>query len=136
MARKAGDPLTPLELEIMKVLWDGGAAAVQEVQERLAAERPLAYNTVQTMLNVLLRKGKVRRTLSGRAYVYAPVVSRAQAAGQAVGDLVSRMFGGSAESLVLSLVEARQLTPEKLSELSALVEKHEETGPGGDHGND
>jgi BlaI family penicillinase repressor len=136
MARKAGDPLTPLELEIMKVLWDGGAAAVQEVQERLAAERPLAYNTVQTMLNVLLRKGKVRRTLSGRAYVYAPVVSRTQAAGQAVGDLVSRMFGGSAESLVLSLVEARQLTPEKLSELSALVEKHEETGPGGDHGND
>jgi BlaI family penicillinase repressor len=136
MARKAGDPLTPLELEIMKVLWDGGAAAVQEVQERLAAERPLAYNTVQTMLNVLLRKGKVRRTLSGRAYVYAPVVSRTQAAGQAVGDLVNRMFGGSAESLVLSLVEARQLTPEKLSELSALVEKHEETGPGGDHGND
>lgn len=136
MARKAGDPLTPLELEIMKVLWDGGAAAVQEVQERLAAERPLAYNTVQTMLNVLLRKGKVRRTLSGRAYVYAPVVSRAQAAGQAVGDLVSRMFGGSAESLVLSLVEARQLTPEKLSELSALIEKNEDAGSGGDHGND
>jgi BlaI family penicillinase repressor len=136
MARKAGDPLTPLELEIMKVLWDGGAAAVQEVQERLAAERPLAYNTVQTMLNVLLRKGKVRRTLSGRAYVYAPVVSRTQAAGQAVGDLVNRMFGGSAESLVLSLVEARQLTPEKLSELSALVEKNEETASGGEHGND
>jgi len=134
MARKAGDPLTPLELEIMKVLWDGGAAAVQEVQERLAAERPLAYNTVQTMLNVLLRKGKVRRTLSGRAYVYAPLVSRTQAAGQAVGDLVSRMFGGSAESLVLSLVEARHLTAEKLSELSALIERTEEPGEGDDHG--
>jgi BlaI family penicillinase repressor len=128
MTRKTADPLTPLELEIMKVLWEVGPAAVQAVQERLAPERKLAYNTVQTMLNVLHRKGKVRRELQGRAYVYEPVVSRAQAAGQAVGDLVSRMFGGSAESLVLSLVEARHLTPEKLAELSALVDKSEEDG--------
>lgn len=132
MARKTTDPLTPLELEIMKVLWETGPAAVQTVQERLAPERKLAYNTVQTMLNVLHRKGKVRRELQGRAYVYEPVVSRAQAAGQAVGDLVSRMFGGSAESLVLSLVEARHLTPEKLAELSALIDKSEEDGHGRD----
>jgi len=128
MARKTTDPLTPLELEIMKVLWETGPAAVQTVQEHLAPERKLAYNTVQTMLNVLHRKGKVRRELQGRAYVYEPVVSRAQAAGQAVGDLVSRMFGGSAESLVLSLVEARHLTPEKLAELSALIDRSEENG--------
>jgi predicted transcriptional regulator len=132
MARKSADPLTPLELEIMKVLWEVGPAAVQTVQERLAPERKLAYNTVQTMLNVLHRKGKVRRELQGRAYLYEPVVSRAQAAGQAVGDLVSRMFGGSAESLVLSLVEARHLTPEKLAELSALVDRGEEDGHGKD----
>ena len=133
MTRKTTDPLTPLELEIMKVLWETGPAAVQTVQEHLAPERKLAYNTVQTMLNVLHRKGKARRELQGRAYVYEPVVSRAQAAGQAVGDLVSRMFGGSAESLVLSLVEARHLTPEKLAELSALVDKSEEED---DHGRD
>ena len=132
MTRKTTDPLTPLELEIMKVLWETGPAAVQTVQEHLAPERKLAYNTVQTMLNVLHRKGKVRRELQGRAYVYEPVVSRAQAAGQAVGDLVSRMFGGSAESLVLSLVEARHLTPEKLAELSALIDKSEEDGHGRD----
>src|SRR6476469_4774859 len=132
MPRKSSDPLTPLELEIMKVLWETGPAATQTVQERLAPERPLAYNTVQTMLNVLHRKGKVRRELQGRAYVYEPVVSRAQAAGQAVGDLVSRMFGGSAESLVLSLVEARHLTPEKLAELSALIDKSEEDRHGRD----
>ena len=132
MTRKTADPLTPLELEIMKVLWETGPAAVQTVQEHLAPERKLAYNTVQTMLNVLHRKGKVRRELQGRAYVYEPVVSRAQAAGQAVGDLVSRMFGGSAESLVLSLVEARHLTPEKLAELSALIDKSEEDRHGRD----
>ncbi len=130
--RKTAEPLTPLELEIMQVLWETGPVPVQTVQERLAPERKLAYNTVQTMLNVLHRKGKVKRELAGRAYVYEPVVSRAQTAGQAVSDLVSRMFGGSAESLVLSLVETRHLTPEKLAELSALLDKSEEDGHGGD----
>jgi BlaI family penicillinase repressor len=122
-AKTASEPLTPLELEIMKVLWETGPAAVQTVQERLAPERKLAYNTVQTMLNVLQRKGKVTRELQGRAFLYAPAVSRALASRQALGDLVHRMFDGSAESLVLSLVEARQLTPEKLAELSALIDQ-------------
>lgn len=135
MPRKpASEQLTPLELEIMKVLWEHGAISVQRVQECLAAERPLAYNTVQTMLNVLCRKGKARRQIDGRAYLYAPVVSQLQAARQAVNDLVERMFGGSAESLVLSLVEARSLTPEKLAELSALLENSDpqEGGRDGD----
>ena len=136
MARKArqpaGEQLTPLELEIMKVLWDTGPASVQTVQERLPAERQLAYNTVQTMLNVLCRKGKVRRELHARAYLYDPAVSRVQAARQAVGDLVQRMFDGSPESLVLSLVETRQLTPEKLARLTALVEEDSEEKSHGD----
>lgn len=126
MARPAGkttEQLTPLELEIMKVLWETGPASVQAVQEKLPAERQLAYNTVQTMLNVLHRKGKARRELQGRAFVYEPAVSRVQAASQAVGDLVQRMFDGSPESLVLSLVEARQLTPETLARLSAMLEE-------------
>ena len=126
--RQAPEQLTPLELEIMKVLWETGPAAVQTVQERLPAERTLAYNTVQTMLNVLHRKGKVRRELQGRAYLYEPAVTRPQAARQAVGDLVQRMFDGSAEELVLSLVETRQLTPEKLARLTAMLE--EEDGHG------
>jgi len=126
MPRKIAEPLTPLELEIMKVLWESGPASVQTVQERLSPGRALAYNTVQTMLNVLHRKGKVQREIQGRAYLYEPVVSRAQASGQAVSDLVSRMFDGSAEGLVMSLVETRQLTPEKLAELSELLEGSEQ----------
>jgi BlaI family penicillinase repressor len=121
--KPAAEQLTPLELEIMKVLWETGPAPVQAVQERLSAARPLAYNTVQTMLNVLHRKGRVRRELKDRAYHYEPTLSRLEASGQAVGDLVQRMFDGSAESLVLSLVEARHLTPEKLARLTAMLEE-------------
>jgi BlaI family transcriptional regulator, penicillinase repressor len=129
MPRQAGrttEQLTPLELEIMKVLWETGPASVQAVQEKLPAERQLAYNSVQTMLNVLHRKGRVRRTMQGRAFVYEPAISRVQAASQAVGDLVQRMFDGSPESLVMSLVEARQLTPETLARLSAILGDGEE----------
>ena len=123
--RKTGQ-LTPLELEIMKVLWDTGPATVQTVQERLAGEPRLAYTTVQTMLNILHRKGKVKRTLKDRAYFYKPVVSRSQVVGQHVSDIVERLFGGSAESLVMSLVETKHLTPKKLARLQKLIKEQEE----------
>lgn len=129
-AGKTTEQLTPLELDLMKILWETGPASVQAVQEKLPADRPLAYNSVQTMLNVLHRKGKVRRQMQGRAFVYEPTVSRIQAASLAVGDLIQKMFDGSPESLVLSLVETRQLTPETLARLSALLEEgddHEES---------
>jgi predicted transcriptional regulator len=126
MTRKKNEQLTPLELEIMKVLWETGPANVQTVQKRL--ERELAYTTVQTMLNVLHRKGKAKRTLKDKAYFYRPAVSRSQVIGNAVGDLIERMFGGSAENLVMSLVETRHLTPEKLSRLNQLVEKEARDG--------
>jgi len=111
MARRKTDHLTPLELEIMHVLWEAGPANVQTVQQKLTRE--LAYTTVQTMLNILHRKGKARRTLKDRAYFYKPAVSRRQVASQHVGDMVERLFGGSAENLVMSLLETKHLTPAK-----------------------
>ena len=124
MARRKTEHLTPLELEIMHVLWETGPANVQSVQQHL--ERELAYTTVQTMLNILHRKGKVKRTLKDRAYFYKPVVSRSQVVGQYMSDIVDRLFGGSAESLVMSLVETKHLTPRKLARLQKLLEETRE----------
>lgn len=115
-------PLTPVELEIMKVLWEIGPATVQSVREKLPSQPRPAYTTVQTMLNVLLRKGRVRRSLKGQAYEYSPAVSKQVAIGQAVRDLLNGLFGGSAEDLVMNLVQTRQLTPEKLAELTEIVD--------------
>ncbi|HYO83386.1 MAG TPA: BlaI/MecI/CopY family transcriptional regulator [Bryobacteraceae bacterium] len=123
--RKTPDSsLTALELEIMKVLWEGGPANVQSVQANLK-DRELAYTTVQTMLNVLHKKGKVKRQLENRAYIYKPVLTRQTAVSQAVSDMLQRFFGGSADDLVLNLVETRKLTPEKLAELQQLVDRGE-----------
>lgn len=124
MASRRTERLTPLELEIMSILWETGAANVHTVQERL--ERDLAYTTVQTMLNILHRKGRVKRTLKDRAYVYKPAVTRTQFISRHLGDLVDRLFGGSAENLVISLVEAKHLTPKKLARLNKLLEEQEE----------
>src|SRR5467141_1391204 len=124
MTKKRSNRLTPLELEIMNILWETGAANVHAVQEQL--ERELAYTTVQTMLNILHRKGKVKRTLKDRAYIYKPVVSRSQVLGQHVSDIVERLFGGSAESLVMSLIETKHLTPKKLARLNKLLEDNRE----------
>ena len=124
--RKTAGPLTPLELEIMKVLWDAGPSSVQEVQHALGKTRPLAYTTVQTMLNLLQRKGKVGRELEDRAYRYAPAVSRERETGKAMRDLIDRFFGGSAEGLVMSLVETRHLSRAKLAALQQQLESAED----------
>src|SRR5262245_2823023 len=124
MTQRKTERLTPLELEIMEVLWETGAANVQTVQQGL--RRELAYTTVQTMLNILHRKGKVKRALKDRAYFYKPAVSRRQVVRQAVNDLVEHLFGGSVENLVMSLVETKHLTPEKMDRLNALVKEAEE----------
>jgi predicted transcriptional regulator len=121
MPRRKSERLTPLELEIMQVLWETGPATVQTVQREL--KRDLAYTTVQTMLSVLLRKKKVTRKDTDKAHLYRPAVSRSQVTGHAVGELIDRLFGGSAEGLVMSLIEARHLTPAKLARLNKLVGK-------------
>jgi BlaI family transcriptional regulator, penicillinase repressor len=114
--RKTNQPLTPLELEIMQVLWESGASTVAEVLPKLKAE--LAYTTVQTMLNILLKKKKVTRVQEGRAYRYRPVVSRERATGSALNDLVKRMFGGSSEALLMAMVDSRQISAEELERVA------------------
>jgi predicted transcriptional regulator len=111
---------TPLELKIMQVLWRLGPAQVQTVQQELAGD--LAYTTVQTMLNVLHRKGRVTRRLRGRAYEYRATVTQEKTLGTAVADLIDRMFGGSPEELVMSLVKSRQLDAARLTKLAERIE--------------
>ena len=113
--------LTKLELELMLVIWRLGSVSVAAVQSELP--RPLAYTTVQTMLNILERKGKLSRRLEGRAYVYSAKVTEAKALGQGVRDLIDRMFGGSSEELVMSLLKTRQIDAKKLAELTERFNK-------------
>ena len=115
---------TPLELEVMQVLWEHGPGNVQDVQVKLPSDPPLAYTTVQTVLNNLEQKGKVKRTLKGRAFTYRAAASRDKAMLGLVRDLVEKMFGGSSEALVMSLIKARQVDPERIAELSRSLSEY------------
>ena len=126
MGEQEKEGLTKLELQIMQVIWRRGTSNVGEVQEGL--EQQLAYTTVQTMLNILHRKGKLRRKLRGRAYEYSATVSEAKALSHALRDVVDRMFGGSSEELVMSLIKSKQLDAKKIAELSRRLEADQESG--------
>ena len=116
--------LTRLELKIMQVVWKHGRATVAAVQEKLSP--PLAYTTVQTMLNILERKGKLKRELQGRAYVYSAAVTEARASGQSLRDLIDRMFDGSSEELVMSLLKTRQIDAQQLADITERFNKKSE----------
>lgn len=127
--------LTRLELQMMQVLWENGPSTVQMVQENLSGER-LAYTTVQTMLNILQRKGKVKRKLLGKAYEYRPVLSRDKALREAASDMLDRVFGGSVETLLMSLVKSNQLDADKLARVQKLIESQEQADTEEQHGRD
>jgi predicted transcriptional regulator len=124
MGKQEKGALTKLELQIMQVIWRLGASSVSAVQDSL--EQELAYTTVQTMLNILERKGKLKRKLRGRAYEYSAVVTEEHASGHAVRDLIDRVFGGSSEELVMSLLKTRQIDAKTVARLSKRLDEEKE----------
>lgn len=94
---------TDRELDIMRVLWDRGPGTVAQVREALPDD--LAYNTVLTMLRILEEKGHVTRDTRDRAHTYAPAVEREQAGAGALRRLVSTLFPGRPQELLVRLVD-------------------------------
>jgi predicted transcriptional regulator len=121
--RKGSTTLTQMELQFMDILWQQKASSsVQQVQDALTASgNELAYTTVQTVLNTLEKKGKVTRQLDGRAYVYLPAITKESILKQAVRDLADRMFGGSSEDLVMSLIQTREVDAKRIAKLAGKI---------------
>jgi len=120
MARRQSPTLTEAELPIMEILWDKGFASVTEVVGGLSSQA-VAYNTVLTTLRILERKGYVRHTKAGRAFVYHPVVERGEASRKAVRNLVQRFFRDSPELLILNVLEDEHLDQQELERLKRLI---------------
>lgn len=120
--RKKSPTLTPQELALMKIVWErGGASTVRDVYEALLEDRRIAYTTVMTMMNVLERKGYLRREAEGRSYRYRPVRPKGQVVSSMVREFVDRVFGGSAEPLLLHLVEDRHVSADELDRLARRI---------------
>ena len=117
------DVLTAQELEIMKVVWQRDSATVRDVYEELLKRRKIAYTTVMTMMGILEQKGRLRKTLADRAYVYSPAQPRGEVVAKMVHDFVKRVFDGSAKPLLVHLVENRKISQKELDEISALLKE-------------
>lgn len=122
MARRKSPTLTEVELELMEVLWEKGAATVGEIVEGLPEER-LAYSSVLTIMRILEQKGYVAHEKENRAYVYRPLVDRRQAQQNVLGYLLKRFFNNSPELLVVNLLEREDIDEAELERLRSLIEK-------------
>src|SRR5262245_48244962 len=106
--------LTRQELRIMNVVWANEGATGREVCDALSEEKPIAYTTVVTLMNILVNKGHLVREQEGRQYRYKPKVSQKRALTALVRDFVDRVFAGSPESLMAHLIDESALTPEEV----------------------
>ena len=123
MTRKTPKP-TPAEVEILSILWERGPSTVREVHARLGTEKAVGYTGILKLLQNMHAKGLVGRSQDGQAHVYE-AREPARMKRQLLGDLVQRVFAGSASQLMLHLLEDRKATPEELEEIRQMLADHQ-----------
>ena len=124
--RRKSTVLTQQELEIMKVVWEHDTVTVREVYETLLKRRKVAYTTVTTMMKLLEQKKYLKKNQTERAHVYRPAQPRHKVIGGLVREFVNRVFNGSAEPLLVHLVEEHDLSREDLEEIARLRKEEKE----------
>jgi predicted transcriptional regulator len=128
--RSAMPTLTGQELEIMKVVWRLETATVRQVYEELLKQRRIAYTSVMTIMNILEKKGHLTRRQEDRAYVYLPAKPQKQVIGSMVREFIQRVFNGSAEPLLVHLVEDEQLTEQDVEEIRRTIKSSKKPNRG------
>jgi BlaI family transcriptional regulator, penicillinase repressor len=124
--RRKTPTLTEAELRIMNVLWQRGAATVQQILDDLPNRPPLAYNSVLTTVRILERKGYLGHVKDGRAHVYEPLIGRQDATRSEIRHLVSRFFRNSHEALVLNILEDDEIADEELERLRKMLDRRQD----------
>ncbi|HEY3963900.1 MAG TPA: BlaI/MecI/CopY family transcriptional regulator [Planctomycetaceae bacterium] len=121
--------LSETHLEIMNVIWRAGEATVGDVWKTLASRRKVARNTVLTLMERLEKKGWLRRRIDGHVYRYAAVVGREATLGRIVGRLVETAFDGSAEGLMMALLDERGVSAAEATRIRAMIDKARRSKP-------
>ncbi len=116
---------TVSELEILRVLWAHGPSTVREVHEELSEKKALGYTTVLKLLQIMTAKGTVRRNEEQRAHVYEACQPATETKRQLVGDVLQRVFEGSASELLIHALEGRRTSKKELDELRRLLDEYE-----------
>ena len=116
-----------LEMQVLAVLWQRGPATVRDVLEALPDGKTRAYTTVLTVMQVMEKKGLLKHTNQGNAHVYAPKVTRKQAVGPSLRNLVRHVFGGSPAAAMQHLLAESEITRDELDKIKLLIAEHEQS---------
>ena len=116
---------TASELEILRILWARGPSTVREVYEALREKKILGYTSVLKLLQIMTAKGTVRRNETQRAHVYEACLPAEQTKRQLAGDMLQRVFEGSASQLMLHALAGRRTSRAEIEELRRLLDEHE-----------
>ncbi len=116
---------TVSELEILRVLWARGPSTVREVHQELSEKKALGYTTVLKLLQIMTAKGTVRRNEEQRAHVYEACQPATETKRQLVGDVLQRVFEGSASELMIHALDGRRTSKKELDELRRLLDAYE-----------
>ena len=119
--RKDPVPLSARQIEIMNIIWARGKASVAEVWEEMSARHNLARNTVQTLMTRLEEKGWLGHVEEGPAFRYFARRRREVTVRGMVEEMVNNVFAGSADSLVMTLLESRGVSPDEAERIRALI---------------
>jgi predicted transcriptional regulator len=124
--------VTDRELEILKVLWARGKASVREVQEDLnKSTGPVAYSTVQTLLNIMEdKKGLVRHVVEGRTFIYVPRKSSERTIRELTQRFVDRVFDGAVDRMMVALIDSKSPSAEEFDRLRAMIDEAQRQADG------
>src|SRR5579864_3459271 len=114
---------TASELEILRVLWARGPSTVRDVSEPLSEKKDLGYTTVLKLLQIMTTKGIVRRNETQRAHVYEAGIPAEQTKRQLAGDMLQRVFDGSASQLMMHALAEQKASQEEIDELRRLLDE-------------
>jgi BlaI family transcriptional regulator, penicillinase repressor len=116
---------TTSELEILRVLWARGPSTVREVHDALTEKKAMGYTTVLKLLQIMTTKGTVRRNETQRAHVYESCLPAEQTKRQIAGDMLQRVFEGSASQLMMHALAGSKSSAEEIEELRQLLDQYE-----------
>jgi BlaI family penicillinase repressor len=120
---------TVSELEILRILWARGPSTVREVHEALSRKKRMGYTSVLKLMQIMFDKGSVRRNEDQRAHVYQANHAAEKTKRQLAGDVLQRVFDGSASQLMMHALAGRKGSREEADELRRLLEEYERKLP-------
>ena len=115
--------ISDAELQVLQALWDEAPMGAIDLAARVGPANGWSLATVKTLLSRLLAKGAIEAEADGRRFHYRPAIKRDAVAGKQAGKLVEKLFGGRVSPLVAQLAEQRDLDPEDIAELEALIKR-------------